>query len=203
MGWRSRPDIVTSMALPQDPAARYRAVSDLFTQLVSRTTDWDSPSPVAEWTARGVVEHLVDWIPDILRDGAAIDLPRRDPAHSDPVAEWARFDQGLRDVVARPELTSGQFAHPMAGTMTVGTAIDMLVTPDVFMHSWDFARAGNQPVTLDADYSAQLLAGMVAIEDMLRSSGHYGQRVDVPVDADVATRLVAFIGRDPQWRPAT
>jgi len=203
MGWRSRPDIVASMALPEDPAARYRAVSDLFTQLVSQTTDWDSPSPVAEWTARGVVEHLVDWIPDILRDGAAIDLPRRDPAHSDPVAEWARFDKGLRDVVARPELTGGPFAHPMAGTMTVGASIYMLVTPDVFMHSWDLARASNQPVTLDADYSAQLLSGMEAIEDMLRSSGHYGQRVVVPIDADVATRLVAFIGRDPQWRPAT
>jgi hypothetical protein len=34
---------------------------------------------------------------------------------------------------------------------------------------------------------------------MLRSSGHYGPRVDVPNDADPATRLIAFIGRDPDW----
>ena len=188
------------MAFPDDPAARYEAASDVFTQLVAGTGHWESPAPVAGWTARDVVWHLVDWIPDVLRDGAAIDLPRRDPAAPDPAADWTRFDQGMRAIVARPDVTDGPFAHPMAGTMTVGTAIDMLVTPDVFMHSWDLARATDQPVTLDADYSAALLAGMEGIEAMLRSSGHYGPRVDVPDDADVQTRLIAFIGRDPHWR---
>ena len=188
------------MALPEDSAGRYETVSDVFTRLVAGTVDWDAPAPVAGWTARDVVWHLVDWIPDVLRDGAAIDLARRDVAVADPVADWARFDAGLRAVVARPDVMDGEFAHPMAGTMTVGAAIDMLVTPDVFMHSWDLARASGQPVSLDPDYSAVLLSGMEGIEDMLRSSGHYGQRVDVPDDADVATRLIAFIGRDPHWR---
>ena len=31
----------------------------------------------------------------------------------------------------------------------------------------------------------------------LRASGHYGPRVEVPEDADVQTRLLAFIGRAP------
>ena len=118
-----------------------------------------------------------------------------------PAEDWARFDEALRDVVARPDVMTGEFAHPMAGTMTVEAAIDMLVTPDVFMHSWDLARASGQSVTLDTDYAAGLLSGMEGIEDMLRASGHYGQRVDVPADADVATRLIAFIGRDPTGGP--
>jgi hypothetical protein len=67
------------------------------------------------------------------------------------------------------------------------------------MHSWDLARASQQAITLDADYSAALLAGMEGVEEMLQSSGHYGQRVHVPDDADSATRLIAFIGRDPDW----
>ncbi len=189
------------MSLPDDPAGRYEAVSDGFTRLVAGTNDWDAPSPVAEWTARDVVWHLVDWIPDVLRDGAAIDLPRRDVAAADPAADWARFDEAMRAVVARPERLDEEFAHPRAGTMTVGTAIDMLITPDVFMHSWDLARATGQPVVLDADYAAGLLAGLEGIEEMIRASGHYGQRVSVDADADVTTRLIAFIGRDPLWQP--
>jgi hypothetical protein len=41
------------------------------------------------------------------------------------------------------------------------------------------------------------------IEALLRSSGQYGPAVAVPEDADVQTRLLAFIGRDPLgWRPS-
>ena len=82
-----------------------------------------------------------------------------------PAEDWARFDEALRDVVARPDVMTGEFAHPMAGTMTVEAAIDMLVTPDVFMHSWDLARASGQSVTLDTDYAAGLLSGMEGIEE--------------------------------------
>jgi hypothetical protein len=35
------------------------------------------------------------------------------------------------------------------------------------------------------------------LDDMLRSSGHYGPRVAVPDDADQQARLIAFTGRDP------
>ena len=190
------------MTLPDDPIARYIAIADTFTRLVAGTDDWDSPAPVAGWTARDVVWHLVDWIPNLLGVGATINLPLRDTAVPDPAADWARFNEAMQAVVLEPGVRDGEFAHPMAGTMTVGTAVDMLVTPDVFMHSWDLARATSQPIELDADYSAGLLAGMEAMEEVLRSSGHYGQRVDVPDDADPESRLIAFIGRDPRWQSA-
>jgi hypothetical protein len=38
---------------------------------------------------------------------------------------------------------------------------------------------------------------MEPIEELLRSSGQYGPRVPVPGDADVQTRMLGFIGRDP------
>jgi hypothetical protein len=34
---------------------------------------------------------------------------------------------------------------------------------------------------------------------LMRGSGQYGARVAVPEDADAQTRLLGFIGRDPQW----
>jgi hypothetical protein len=39
--------------------------------------------------------------------------------------------------------------------------------------------------------------GMLPLDDMLRQSGQYGPRVEVPDDADVQTKLIAFIGRQP------
>ncbi len=34
------------------------------------------------------------------------------------------------------------------------------------------------------------------------ASGQYGPRVPVTDDADTQAKLLAFIGRDPQWTPA-
>ncbi|MDO8733216.1 MAG: TIGR03086 family protein [Actinomycetota bacterium] len=191
------------MAFPDDPAERYAAISGGFTALVNGTTDWDAPSPVEGWAACDVVWHLVDWVPGLLSVGASIQLPTRDPKENDPVGDWARFDDGLRDILMKPETQGAQFAHPQAGVMPLGTAIDMMITPDVFMHSWDLAQATDQPIELDADFCANLLAGMEGIDEMLRSSVQYGPSVKVSDDADVQTRLVAFVGRNPNWRTRT
>ena len=35
----------------------------------------------------------------------------------------------------------------------------------------------------------------------MRGSGQYGARVDVPDDAALQTKMLGFIGRDPEWEP--
>jgi hypothetical protein len=55
--------------------------------------------------------------------------------------------------------------------------------------------------TLDADEAERMLAGMLPIDDMLRTSGQYGPKVPVPDSAPPHERLMAFVGRDPSWRP--
>jgi hypothetical protein len=69
------------------------------------------------------------------------------------------------------------------------------------MHTWDLARATGQDDTLDPEYSAELLEGMIPYEEAMRTSGQYGPRVPVPDDAPVQDRMLGFIGRDPHWRP--
>lgn len=76
-------------------------------------------------------------------------------------------------------------------------AVDRFYTADVFMHTWDLARASGQEERLDPGRCAQLLDGMLPLDDVLRMSGQYGPRVEVPETADVQTRLLAFIGREP------
>ena len=86
--------------------------------------------------------------------------------------------------------------------MPLANAVDQFYTTDVFMHTWDLARATGQDDRLDPDFCAALLAGMEQMEEAIRSSGHYGSRVPVPDDADPQTKLLGFIGRDPAWAAA-
>jgi hypothetical protein len=39
---------------------------------------------------------------------------------------------------------------------------------------------------------------MEPLDELLRQSGQYGPKVEVPADADVQSRMLAFIGRDPR-----
>jgi uncharacterized protein (TIGR03086 family) len=71
------------------------------------------------------------------------------------------------------------------------------------MHSWDLAQALGAEIDLDDERCAAALAAMEPMDDVLRSSGQFGAQVPVPDDAPVQDRFVAFIGRDPYWRPST
>jgi uncharacterized protein (TIGR03086 family) len=84
------------------------------------------------------------------------------------------------------------------GEVPLPEAISRFFTADVFMHTWDLARATGQDETLDPQRCALLLEGMQPLDDVLRSSGQYGPKVDVPDDADVQTKMLAFIGRSPR-----
>jgi uncharacterized protein (TIGR03086 family) len=107
----------------------------------------------------------------------------------------------VQALLDNPDQAAAQFAHPHAGTMPVADAIDRFYTVDVFMHTWDLGRAAGQDVTLEPALCTALLAGMEAMEEVIRSSGQYGPPVEVPADADPQTRLIGFIGRDPSWQP--
>ena len=94
-----------------------------------------------------------------------------------------------------PAVAGSELSHPQAGTHRFDAGIDMFFTGDVFMHTWDLARATGQPEQLDEAMAAEMLAGMEPIDEMLRQSGHYGPKVEPPPGADATTRLMAFIGR--------
>lgn len=59
------------------------------------------------------------------------------------------------------------FRHPMVGEMPLPDAVDRFYTSDVFMHTWDLARATGQYERPDPQTCTDLLAGMAAMEDVL------------------------------------
>jgi uncharacterized protein (TIGR03086 family) len=183
-----------------DPAARHREVAGAFTDRVLGTRDWSAPAPVAGWTARDVVEHLVSWFPAFLGDGG-VALPPGPPVAEDPVRAWRAQAAAVQALLDDPDSAGRHFAHPVAGAGVLADVIDRFYTADVFMHTWDLARATGQDDRLDPGFCATLLAGLEPLDEVLRASGQYGPRVPVPDGADVQTRMLAFIGRDPSWTP--
>lgn len=184
------------MTLPTVPAERHRVVAETFSARVRGAADWDAPAPVAGWHARDVVGHLVDWFPGFLESATGLRLDRGPAWQEDPVEAWRVHADAVQRLLDGPGAAT-PFRHPFVGEMPLPDAVDRFYTTDVFLHTWDLARATGQDERLDPETCADLLAGMTPIEELLRSSGQYGPRVPVPDDADAQTRLLGFIGRDP------
>ena len=149
------------------------------------------------WVARDVVRHLVEWFPAFLQGAAGITLPAGPSVDDDPVGAWRTQTDAVQALLDDPDTADREHDLPHIGRMPLGQAIDMIYTSDVFLHRWDLARATGQDETLDPDKCAAMLEGMLPMDEVLRQSGQYGPRVHVPDDADVQTKLLAFIGRTP------
>ena len=182
------------------PPEEHRRIAGGFTERVRGTTDWDAPSPVDGWVARDVVRHLVEWFPAFLESGAGIRLEAGPPVDTDPVAAWQVHSDAVQALLDDPATPSRVLGNQHTGDLPLDEAVDRFYTSDVFMHTWDLARATGQDETLDPVKCEELLEGMVPFEDAMRGSGQYGPRVEVPEDSDVQTRMLAFIGRDPLQR---
>jgi uncharacterized protein (TIGR03086 family) len=182
-------------------SAEHRTVAGQFTELVVAAPDdsWDRQSPVAEWRARDVVGHLVEWLPPFLEAGAGVRLPSGPSAEDDPVAAWQAHVDAVQSLLDDPSTAQRTLSNPHIGELPLDQAIDRFYTGDVFLHTWDLARATGQDVTLDPERCAQMLAGMEPMDEVLRQSGQYGPRGPVPDDAEIQAKLIAFIGRDPAW----
>ena len=188
------------MTPDQSPADEYREIAGRFTRLVEAVPDeqtWAQPAPVEGWTARDVVGHLVGWFPGFLHGGAGITLPVGPHADDDPVGAWRTFSDGVQAVLDDPACETREFSDPRVGSLPLATAVSRFFTADVFLHTWDLARATGQDATLDPQRCAVMLEGMQPLDEVLRASGQYGPRVPVPDDADPQTKLLGFIGRDP------
>ena len=184
------------------PADEFRAIAGRFTAVVEGVPDdaaWRLPSPVPAWTARDVVGHLVGWFPSFLEGGAGVTLPRGPAVEDDPVAAWKHHVAGVQGLL--DQRADEEFTHPYLGPGRLAETVDRFYTSDVFMHSWDLARATGQEPRLDQVFAGQMLEGMRPIESMLAappspritSSGTSGARAVAAVSTAAAAR--SAVGR--------
>jgi len=179
-------------------AQRWAVVADGFSARVDGVPAgrWDAPTPCAGWTARDVVGHLADWVPALLATGADVEIGGLADVATDPVAAWRGLRAGIDAVLGDPQVAQRRFAHPRAGAHALDDAIGIFVTPDVFVHTWDLARATGQDERLDPEIVHETVLGLDSLAPgFLASTGQYGPQVAVPAGADEQTRLLALLGR--------
>src|SRR5512139_1116202 len=146
-------------------ADEHRAVAGVFGDRVRGVSPgaWDNPAPCEGWVARDVVRHLVEWLPAFLATGAGVDLPRGPSVEDDPVAAWTVHSEGVQALLDDPATSGKVLTNRHVGEVPLDQAVDRFYTADVFMHTWDLARATGQDERLDPARCARLLEGMLPL----------------------------------------
>lgn len=184
-------------------AERFRAVAACFTATIEAVPGdaWLNRSPCPDWAAVDVVRHLVGWIPGpgFLLGTFGIETGPIPPVDDDPLGAWVAVRDGVQSGLDDPSIAARVEDCGPIGTLSFAAAVDMTVTSDVFIHTWDLAMAAGVPVDLDQTELAAQLAAVSAIppdvDAAMRVSGHFGPRVDVAPDATPLVKVLAFYGR--------
>jgi uncharacterized protein (TIGR03086 family) len=155
---------------------------------------WRSSSPCPEWDARGVVEHVIGFH-DVLLLRPLRAKPTR--PKDDPVARWAVTMSAIETAL---ELAAIRGSGDGGGSPNVDLVrLLPMLTAEVLVHTWDLARAIGVDARLDPELCEISCRVVEPNGGPMRSSGMFGPAVTVATSTDAATRLVAFLGRDPHW----
>lgn len=175
-----------------------------------RPADLERPTPCAGWTVAELLEHMTaqhHGFAAAARGGeVAEEVWRPKPLGSDPVAAHAASIAdvgsafavlGEDDLMASPE--------PGFGPFPAGQAVAMHLVDGV-VHGWDVARALGVSVEFDDEVlaAAWRVAQAVPDDDEFRSKpdAPFGPSVDVDEGAATLDRIVAALGRAPDWSAA-
>ena len=180
-------------------AAHYRRLAIAFDSTIEGLThdDWEKQSPCEQWSAREVLEHVLDSEVEVVsKVGLSINRST-DPAH-DPVGAWREVRdamQAILDDPAKSQLTYESFGNPT----TLAKTVSRFLCFDLIVHRWDIARAAGEDVRIapgDVDSSHDFLDAM---GQMFYDYGASAPALPLPDDASPQDKLLARAGREPQW----
>jgi uncharacterized protein (TIGR03086 family) len=166
---------------------------------------WTLPTPCAGWTLRDLLGHMTTenhgfaaaargdrpaWEPHTFGDD-----PRRDYAESAD-AVVAAFAE------AAPEFWLPNISSTVRFPARQAIGFHLL---DYVVHSWDVAASLGRTVALEDDLvaAAQEVADRDVPDNERRHRPDAGFQPPVKLSGDMTplAHLLAFLGRDPEWRP--
>jgi uncharacterized protein (TIGR03086 family) len=159
---------------------------------------WHLPTPCAEWDVRQLVNHLVSenrWIPPLLAGGTVEEMGASlegDLLGDDPKGAWDRAAGAAGQAVR--ETPPDRIVH-LSGRDAPASQYVFEVFADLAVHAWDLAQSMGADGTIDADIVEAIYARYKPVERLLKGSGQYGERIEVPPDASPQTKLLAVFGR--------
>jgi uncharacterized protein (TIGR03086 family) len=177
-----------------------RAVGEFDSRVKQIKDDqWDLPTPCSDWNVRDLVNHLVYedlWAPPLL-EGQTIeqvgDRFEGDMLGEAPVAAWDKARAETLDAASQP----GAFertVHLSRGETPAVVYLGELLNDHV-IHAWDLARGIGADDKLDAELVEFLYEQTKPMEDSLKATGAFGDKVEVPEGSDTQTKLLAVMGR--------
>lgn len=168
--------------------------------VVKRIPDaaWDRPSPCEGWSARDVLGHQIGVLDGVahMAAGNPMKLPEAPEDMSDPQSAWADSrDAVLTALDQRGALhLSGKYWF---GPMSIDDLIGV-VQWDPLTHAWDLSQATGVEAVLDEGLAQTCYDTISSMREPLAKMKLVGEEVPVPADADIVSRYLGLVGRNPQ-----
>ena len=173
----------------------YRTVSTGFDAAVKavRHDGWDAQSPCEKWTARDVVAHVVEGHRGVI---AGVRGGESEPLGADEDAReaWEKVRRTIQEITEDPAAMAKEVDGP-TGRTSAGEIIGRFVTMDLLVHTWDLARTIDANERLDEHAVRQAYEALKPMDAMLRRPNVFGPKLEPPVDADLQTEFLYFLGR--------
>lgn len=173
-----------------DVIAYYRRAAASTAAVLERVPEdqLDAPTPCDRWTIREIVQHMKDNSDGMLdRIGKKSTVDELAASHDEVLAAWDD-----------PEVLDRKFE--LAGFDIDGRSVVAINFADVLVHGWDIARAAGFDVTFDEDLISAAVKVTSRFPENLRGpDGPFDHPHPVAEDASSRDRMLAYLGRDPEW----
>jgi uncharacterized protein (TIGR03086 family) len=188
-----------------DTATLHRRTVETWTDRVAAVAadQWDEPTPCTEWSVRDLVNHVTGeerWTVPLMQGRTIADVG--DTLDGDLLGAEAQAAarQAARDAMAVVDdrLPSGGKVNLSYGEEEMDEYVRQLCA-DHLVHAWDLAAATGGGTTLDPDLVQEIATWFADREDLYRSGGAVGPRLQG--DGDPQSRLLAAFGRSSTWTP--
>jgi len=177
-----------------DPLQQLDQLGPLLMDVVGHITpaDLDRPTPCAEFTVRGLLEHMVGGATAFA--AAFRGETAGEPDLSDPLGSFGPALAGLGAAIGAPGALDRTISAPFGEI--AGEAFARFVVLDGLVHGWDLATATGQAYAPSDELVAAVDAFARQAVDPLRG-GAFGDEAEPAAGATPIERLVAYTGRRP------
>jgi uncharacterized protein (TIGR03086 family) len=176
--------------------------------------DLSRVTPCADWNLADLLTHMTVqhrgfaaaacghgadpaiWQPATVADAVA----------ADPAGSYATAAAEVIDAFTGADVLDAAFALPEFGPGTTfpGAVAIGYHFVDYVVHGWDVARTMGHPFKLPPDVVAAVLPIALAVPDADFRTAHsapFGPAIQARDQSNDLDRILAYLGRSPQWKP--
>jgi uncharacterized protein (TIGR03086 family) len=165
------------------------------------------PTPCRKWDVGDLINHIIgatEFFGDLAERGASPDGDVPTYTDGDYVTLFAGQTRRLLEAFSTPGAMDRTMELPTGPSP--GSLVIQVATGEIFVHGWDLARATGQDLPADHGVAEALWASTwPALSARVRDEhpSVFAPEVRVATGRSDIDRLVAFLGRDPDWvRPS-